>query len=82
MLPVVPPQVPSVETLVAVTTGPDEVEDATDVVAVLTAELEEVKTEPLELRYQLVEGSPRHSPTVTALKPLAWSCWSMYSVKL
>jgi hypothetical protein len=40
-----------------------------------------VMSAPAESRYQFATGSPRHSPTVTGLKPLAMNCWSMYSVK-
>jgi len=36
--------------------------------------------DPSNLRYQLVTGSPRHSPTVTALSPVAFRCCSIFSV--
>lgn len=60
MKPVVPPQVASVE--VAVGAAIDEV----DVAEVAMADAL-VKTLPVELRYQLASGSPRHSPIVTGL---------------
>lgn len=37
---------------------------------------------PVELLYQFAFGSPRHSPTVTALYPSVVSVESMYSVRL
>ena len=69
--PELPPHVASVETAVADTAG------AVDVVAVavaVDATVDVNSLPPLAERYQFVEGSPRHSPTVTALNPLDWSC--------
>lgn len=60
MKPEPPPHWPLVEVAVGATVA--EVE-----VAEVTAEVEEVKTFPEELRYQFASGSPRHSPTVTGL---------------
>lgn len=43
----------------------------------------EVKSAPPpRVRYQLAFGSPKHSPTVTALKPRSVSVCSMTSVRL
>lgn len=68
--PVVPPQVPSVETfLVEVAVAAVEVRVVvTTVETRVDVETTEEETEPpVEERYQLAAGSPRHSPTVTAL---------------
>jgi len=62
--PFVAPQVPSVDTRVAVEEGAAEV--------VVPVPAVEVVTVPgVELRYQLATGSLRHSPIVTALYPSA-----------
>jgi hypothetical protein len=60
MNPEPPPHCPSV--VVAVGAIVAEV-----LVAEVTAEVEDVKRLPGELRYQFSLGSPRHSPTVTGL---------------
>lgn len=42
----------------------------------------EVKGLPVEERYQFASGSPKHSPTVTALNPFCCKFWSIKAVKL
>jgi hypothetical protein len=72
-----PPQDPSVETAV-------ELEPELDVVVEVDAgaELVEVTTLPLELRYQLASGSPRHWPTVPNVQPCCLAYVIMNWVRL
>ena len=77
MNPVLPPQVPSVDTAVGLTPGAAE-----EVGVAPPPEEGYVPSLPAESRYQFLAGSPKHSPTVTPLYPLSWMIFNMYSVRL